>query len=136
MVLLDNLGFLAEILKCYLKLDQVEVLCHLMECLVTAIVRQIKGIAVEDESSNEVDLDNLPKEISTVFKKLDGCVAGFVEKKAFQSLEYSTDERWHRELQVIMFVSRIVSREPLKRNVTMTKFPLLKDVLVCERLGI
>ena len=116
MVLLDNLGLLGEILKDCLKLEQVEVLCHLMECLVTAIVRQIKGIDVEDESSNEVDLDNLPKEMSTVFKKLDGCVAGFVEKKLFQSLEHSPDEQWHRELQVIMSASRTVSRERPKKE--------------------
>ena len=136
MVLLDNLGLLAEILNGYLKLHQVEVLCHLVECLVTAMVLQIKGIDVEDESSNEVDLDNLPKQMSTVFKKLDGSVAGFVEKKLFQSLEHSTDEQWHMELQVIMSVARTVSRERPKRNVTMTKFPLLKDVLACQRLRI
>ena len=102
MVLLNNLVLLAEILKHYLKLNQVEVLCHLMECLITAIVLQKKGIDIEDESGDEDCLDDLPEEMSSVLKKLSGCVTGFIEVKLFRPLEGITDTGWHKELQVIV----------------------------------
>lgn len=103
MPLLDNLVSLAKLLKYYLKLDQVEVLCHLVECLATAIERQKKEIDFQDKSSNDNDFDDLPEKMSTLFKELDESVASFVESNLFKSLEYSTDEQWHEELQVIIF---------------------------------
>ena len=101
-VLLNNLVLLAEILKNYLQLNEVEVLCRLMECLITAIVLQKKETNVKDESGNEDDLDDLPEEVSSAFKRLSECVAKFVERKLSQPLEYSTDEKWKKELQVII----------------------------------
>ena len=106
MVLLDNLVLLAALLKNYLKLDQVEVLCHLMECLATAIVRQKKGIDFQHKSSNDEDFDDLSEEMSTVFKNLDESVACFVERNLSESLENSTDEQWYEELQVLINIFR------------------------------
>ena len=102
MVLLNNLVFLAQILKNYLELNQIEVLCHLMECSITAIVPQKRGIDIQEESGNVDDLDDLPEEMSSVIKRLSDSVASFVECKLSQSLENSTEARWHKEVQVII----------------------------------
>ena len=109
MLLLDNLVSLAELLKYYIKLDQVDVLCHLMECLATAILRQKKGIDFQHKSSNDEDFDDLPKQMSTVFKELDESVASFVDRNLLKPLEYITDKQWHEELQVTMFFASVFS---------------------------
>ena len=49
MVLLDTLARLAENMKRHVKLNQVGIFCRVMECLITAIDLQKKGIDLENK---------------------------------------------------------------------------------------
>ncbi len=104
--------FLVQTVKQHLKLNQVEVLCRLVECLITAIVLQKKGIDLQDESAalgNENDrndnlstsfkLKDIPKEMSSLLKDQSGFVHKFMSDRLLW-LEKITFEEWDQELQV------------------------------------
>ncbi len=55
LVLLTNFLRLVQNVKQHLKLNQVEVLCCLVECLISAIVIQKKGIDLQSECENDPD---------------------------------------------------------------------------------
>ena len=110
MVLLKNFVFLVENVKQHLKLNQVDVLCHLVECLVTGIVLQKKGIDLQDESENRngadesvtepsESTDDFPKEMITLQEKQSEKVDYFIRAN-LKILEYSSDAEWRQELQV------------------------------------
>ena len=110
MVLLNNLVVLVENVKQHLKLNQVHVLCHLVECLISGIVLQKKGIDLQDESETEnkshdgistpfESTNDIPKEMLALFKKQSGLVDNFINGKLYY-LEYSAVAEWHKELQV------------------------------------
>lgn len=110
MVLLNNFVFLIENVKQHLKLNQVDVLCHLVECLITGIVLQKKGIDLQDESGNRngaddnntdpsESTDDFPKEMISLQEKQSKKVDYFINAN-LESLEYSNDAVWHQELQV------------------------------------
>ena len=103
MVLLDTLVRLAENIKQYLELSQVEVLCRLVECLITAIDVQKKGIdLVALEHGNNPD-----EKLSTPYKWTDIPAMlpffkkqlAFVESFMKARLSYNIAE-WNLELQV------------------------------------
>lgn len=110
LVLLNNLVYLVKDVKQHLKLYQVEVLCRLVECLITIIVLQKKGIDNEDESGNENESDenlstpfqlaDIPNEVSSLFEKQCEFVENFVNTKLPSFLENSDVTDWKRELQV------------------------------------
>ena len=113
LVLLNNLVYLVQTEKQNLKLNQVEVLCRLVECLITAIVLQKKGIDLQDESAalgNENDrndnlstsfkLKDIPKEMSSLLKEQRGFVHNFMLDKLPLGLENITFTDWDRELLV------------------------------------
>ena len=110
MVLLKNFVFLVENVKQHLKLNQVDVLCHLVECLLTGIVLQKKGIDLQDESENRngadesvtelsESTDDFPKEMITLQEKQSEKVDYFIRAN-LKILEYSSDAEWRQELQV------------------------------------
>ena len=97
-------------MKQHLKLNQVDVLCHLVECLVTGIVLQKKGIDLQDESENRnganesvtepsESTDDFPKEMITLQEKQSEKVDYFIRAN-LKILEYSSDAEWRQELQV------------------------------------
>ena len=112
MVLLNNFVFLVENVKQHLKLNQVDVLCHLVECLITGIVLQKKGIDLQDESENRngaddsvteasESTDDFPKEMIALQEKQSEKVDYFFERKLINKiLEYSSIAEWRQELQV------------------------------------
>ena len=110
MILLNNFAVLVENVKQHLKLNQVHVLCHLVECLITGIVLQKKGIDLQDESETESkshdgiytpfeSTNDIPKEMLALLKKQSGLVDNFITRK-LNNLEYSAVAEWHKELQV------------------------------------
>lgn len=110
MVLLDNFVVLVENVKQHLKLNEVHVLCHLVECLIAGIVLQKNGIDLQDESETEnrphdsistpfESTNDIPKEMLTLLKKQNGLVDNFMNTR-LSYLEYSTVADWHKELQV------------------------------------
>ena len=110
MVLLKNFVFLVENVKQHLKLNQVDVLCHLVECLLTGIVLQKKGIDLQDESENRngadesvtelsESTDDFPKEMITLQEKQSEKVDYFIRAN-LKILKYSSDAEWRQELQV------------------------------------
>ena len=114
MVLLNNFVVLVENVKQHLKINEVDVLCHLVECLITGIVLQMKGIGLQDESGNEnsshdcismpfESLDDIPKEMSSLHKKQSESVDKFLNINLRSYLEYSTDMEWHQELLVSIY---------------------------------
>ena len=111
MVLLNNFVFLVENVKQYLKLNEVDVLCHLVECLTTVIVLQMKGIDFQDGSRNEnsshdsismpfQSVDDIPKEMSFLRNKQHELVDKFLTKNLRYFLKDSSDVEWQEELQV------------------------------------
>ena len=110
LVLLKNLVYLVMDVKQHLKLNQVEVLCRLVECLITIIVLQKKGIDLEDEFANEngsdenlstpLQLADIPNEMSSLFEKQCEFVENFINTKLSSFLENSDVTDWNQELQV------------------------------------
>ena len=110
MVLLNNFVVLVENVKQHLRLGEVDVLCHLVECLITGIVLQKKGIDLQDKSENRngaddsisepwESTDDFPKEMISLHEKQSAKVDYFLKMK-LKNLEYSRDAEWHQELQV------------------------------------
>ena len=102
---------LVENVKQNLKLNQVDILCHLVECLITGIVLQMKGIGFQDESRNGnsshdsismpfESLDDIPKEMSSLRKKQSELVDKFLTQNLRYFLKDSSKNEWHVELQV------------------------------------
>lgn len=81
MVLLDNFVLLVENLKQHPELNQVEVICRVVECSITIVVLQRKANDRQDESANEDDLGDNPDEMSAVFERLSESVANYVKWK-------------------------------------------------------
>ena len=111
MVLLNNFVVLVENVRQNLKLNQVDILCHLVDCLITGIVLQMKGIGLQDESGNGSSshdsismpfesLGDIPKEMSSLCKKQSELVDKFLTKNLRSPLKYSRKEEWDEELQV------------------------------------
>ena len=105
--------FLVQYVKQHLELRQVQVLCHLVECLITAIILQKNGIDLQDESAvlgSEIDPDenlstsfqftDIPHEMLSLFKNQCGLVEKFFETKLPVHLGYSRITPWNEELQV------------------------------------
>ncbi|CAB4038281.1 Hypothetical predicted protein, partial [Paramuricea clavata] len=112
LVLLNNLVLLVQNVKQHLRLNQVKILCRLVECLITTIVLQKKGIDLQDEPSvleNENDRDknlstsfqltDIPKEMSSHLQSQKAFVEGFIDARLSLGLEYSKDTEWDQELQ-------------------------------------
>jgi hypothetical protein len=113
LVLLNNFVQLVEIVKQHLKLNQVEILCRLVECLITTIVLQKKGIDLQDEPTvveNENDPDenlstslqmtDIPREMSSLLNKQYGFVGRFIDARFSAHLENIRPADWDQELQV------------------------------------
>jgi hypothetical protein len=111
LVLLNNLVRLVGNVTHNLKLSQVEVLCRLVECLITAIDLQKKGIDIEHKSAvlkheNEPDenlstpyqLTDIP-EMSPLFNEQLELVEKFMNAKVLCRMSYA---EWNLELQVSM----------------------------------
>ena len=110
MALLNNLVYLVQNVKQHLKLNQVELLCRLVECLITAIVLQKQGIDLDDEPGNEKNFDKthssfqlqeIPKEMFSLLKKQLGFVEDFIQDRLSVHLnDYRNVTEWDQELQV------------------------------------
>ena len=105
MVLLDTLVWHSANINQRLKLCDVEVLCHLMECLTTIIDSQIKGIDLENDQDKNVSKPyqlNHIGEMLPEFEKMLSIVECFMEKKlsAVRRLEHCEATEWNQELQV------------------------------------
>lgn len=112
MVLLNNLVAVVENVKQCLKLNQVDVLCHLVECFITSIVLQMKGNDLQDECGNKNSAhdrnsmlsfeptNGIPKQMSSLRKKQNVFVNVFLITNLSSNLEGSRDAEWHQELQV------------------------------------
>ena len=92
LVLLDNLMYLVYDVKQHLKLGQVEVLCRLVECSISTIVLQKKGIDLQDDPAalqHEIDpnlftpiqLTEIPEEMSSLLRKQCLYVDGFIDMR-------------------------------------------------------
>ena len=111
MILLENFVFLVDTVKQNLKLNEVDILCRLVECLITGILLQKKGIDPQDksrDSNNGADdsitefsepTDDFPEEMLSLQKKQSKKVSSFIDNK-LKYRENSRDEEWHQELQV------------------------------------
>ena len=112
-VLLDSLLHLAKNVKQHLKLNQVELVCRLVECLVTVIVLHKKGTDLQEEStvlknesssdrslSTSFKLEDVSNEMSLFWKKQFQLVEDFMVSKLSYSLEYTKFNEWCLELQV------------------------------------
>ena len=97
MVLLNNFVLLVDNLKQHVKLDQMDIICHVVECSITVSVLQKKGIHLQDKSGNEDDRGDISEEISSVFERLSESVANVIKWKPRYR---DKDTRWHQELQV------------------------------------
>ena len=96
-------------MKQHLKLNQVRVLCRLVECLTTTIVLHKKGIDFENESDSQADsseklsvcwkLADIPPKMLMHFNVQCGSVEDFIKGK-LRDLEYSSETEWDEELQV------------------------------------
>ena len=105
--------YLFEILKSYFKLGQIHVLCRIVECLVSAIVLQQKGIDFQDKSAapengnnqnkkllTSFQLEDIPEKMLSIFKKLCRLVDKYLDLQLPSSLGYSRITPWNDELQV------------------------------------
>ena len=113
LVLLNNLVELVRIVKQHLKINQVQVLCRLVECLITVIVLQKKEIDVQDksvvENENSQDEENLtsftlkeiPNEMSGLLRKQRDFVDDFINKKVIASMKNTS--KWDQEFLVSNF---------------------------------
>ena len=110
-------------MKQYLKLNQVGILCRLVECLTTTIVLQKKGIDFEHEraalgNENEPDenlstsfhLTDIPNEMSSSLKTQVKLVDDFIDARLHRrrSPEYSDATEWEEELQVIAKINTCI----------------------------
>jgi hypothetical protein len=113
LVLINNLVYLVQNMKQHLKIDQVQVLCRLVECLTTVIVLQTKGIDIQDKSeelateinpdkeiSTTFDAKDIPEEMSSLLKKQCGFVDAFVSSKIHGSIQSCSNSEWDKELFV------------------------------------
>ena len=116
LVLLNNLVYLVQNVKQYLKIHQVQVFCRLVECLISGIVLQKEGIDYQDQStilknSREInpnektpanfELKDIPKEMSSLLKKQCGFVDDFIATKLRGcSIRNCSTSEWDRELCV------------------------------------
>jgi hypothetical protein len=103
--------------KQHLKINQVEVLCRLVECLITVVVLQKKGIDVQDksamlanESSREengitpFEFDDIPKKMSSLLQKQRDYVDGFIDVQFRRiNVEKCITSQWEQELCVSNF---------------------------------
>lgn len=102
-------------MKQHLKLNQVAILCRLVECSTTTIVLQKKGIDFEHEpaalgNENESDenlstyfqLTDIANGMSSVLKTQVKLVDDFIDARLLRrrSLEYSDATEWEEEIQV------------------------------------
>ena len=114
LVILDTLVRISVNLTHHLDLCAVEVFCHVMECLITAIDLQMKGIDFEKKAASRRykndRLENLSKayqyencftEMESFFKELLSSVEKFVEEKVseFDLVRRSATE-WNEEFRV------------------------------------
>jgi hypothetical protein len=113
LILLNSLVRLAVNLKHYLELSQIEVLCRLVECLITAIDLQKRGIDLENDSvaseresdpdenlSTPYQLTDIP-EMSSFFKEQVASVGDFVNMKlSAVYIENCRASEWNQELRV------------------------------------
>ena len=104
MVLLNNIEFLVENLNQHLKLDQVQLLCVVVECFIKAVVLQQKGIEIQDEFGGEKDLDDISVRMSSLFENLSRSLASFIERKTHHFFGYNWHARWQQEMQVINYI--------------------------------
>ena len=104
MVLLNNFEFLVENLKQHIKLDQVQLLCVVVECFINAVVLQQKGIEIQDEFGDEKDLDDISVRMSSLFENLSRSLASFIERKTPHFFGYNWHARWQQEMQVINYI--------------------------------
>jgi hypothetical protein len=110
LVLLDNLVYLVQILKSCLQLTHIQVLCRIVECLITAILLQLKETDLEATPENEnkqdektftsFQLRDIPEKMLTQFKKLCELVEKFLDEKLPVHLGYSRITPWKNELLV------------------------------------
>ena len=99
--LLINLVHLVNDLRQHLEFHEIEVLCHLVECLTTTIMQQEKGMSSNEsafESSvdanfESVKLTELPKEMLSHFEKLCQHVKTFIGVKLFQLDKHVTVQK-------------------------------------------
>ncbi|CAB4041147.1 Hypothetical predicted protein, partial [Paramuricea clavata] len=112
LILLNNLVRVVGNVKQHLQLSQVEVLCRLVECLVTAIDLQKKGIDLDNKSAlleheNDPDenlstpyqLTDIPKMLE-FYKEQYALVYNFMNAKLSTIyLENCRDNEWNEELQ-------------------------------------
>ena len=106
MVLLDNFVLLVENLKHHLDLDQVEVICRVVECSITIVVLQRKANDLQDESAHKEDLGNSPEEMS-VFERLSESVANYVGWKP-RSRWQNKDAYSRQELHVSIYEQPLI----------------------------
>lgn len=95
LVFLENLVQLVGILVHHLDVGKVEILCYLVECLVTAIATQI-----DNEENSALKWAEIPKEMSSFFKQQRDLVEKFIDSKLSFHLGYSQIIPWEQELQV------------------------------------
>ena len=93
MVLLNNFVLLVENLKQHVKLDQIEIICHVVECSITV------AHVLQNNSDNEDDRGDISEEMSSVFERLSESVANVIKWKPRYRHE-DKDARWRQELQV------------------------------------
>jgi hypothetical protein len=111
LVLLDNFDNLVR--KLNLKLNQVELVCRLVKCLITTIVLQKKGIDLQEESevlekesnpheslSTSFKLEDIPNEMSLLLKHQFKFVLDSMSSKLPYPLENISSRLWDQELQV------------------------------------
>ncbi|CAB4044068.1 Hypothetical predicted protein, partial [Paramuricea clavata] len=108
LVLLNNLVYLVENVKQHLKLSDVEVLCRLFECLITAMVLQKNGIDLQEESAVEdpdknlstpFQLKDIPDKMLSIVQKQFRLVEGFIDTRlAVRPVEYNNVTTWNQEL--------------------------------------
>ena len=100
---------LVQAVKQHLRLNQVEVLCRLVECSMTAIEHQ-KKIDLEGQSA-ELDLNDpsravscekpdILKEMLHLWKNQFQFVVDFMLGKVGRQIECIVDSEWEEELQV------------------------------------
>ncbi|CAB4005504.1 Hypothetical predicted protein, partial [Paramuricea clavata] len=151
LILLNSLVRLAVNLTHYLELSQVEVLCRLVECLVTAIDLQKRGIDLENDSvvserendsdenlSTPYQLTDISK-MSSFFNEQFAAVDDFMNKKlSAVYLEYCRASEWNQELRAWTELLSLSAPEIFKKpwkDKFITKFksrihkvPLLRQI--------
>ena len=101
---------LVQNVKQHLKINQVQVLCRLVECLITVIVLQKKGIDLQDKSvvenennpknSSSFKLEEIPGKMSHLLRKQRGLVDNFIDTKLTATIK---NTNWDQVLCVSNF---------------------------------